>query len=80
MANEDYSLTAIGYFVNDFLLNYTQKKYEIGLAINNLFNVKWKETQFETITRLKNEAAVDGIAFTAGTKFAAVFHLSYFFR
>lgn len=79
-ANEDNSLTAVGYFVNDLVLNYTKSKYEIGLTINNLFNVKWKETQFETITRLKNEAAVNGVAFTAGTKFAAVAHLSYFFK
>ncbi|RYY24071.1 MAG: TonB-dependent receptor [Sphingobacteriaceae bacterium] len=79
-ANADYSLTAVGYLVNDLVLNYTKSKYEIGLTINNLFNVRWKETQFETITRLKNEAAVDGIAFTAGTKFAAMAHLSYFFK
>jgi hypothetical protein len=79
-ANEDYSLTAKGYFVNDLVLNYTKPKYEIGLTINNLFNVKWKETQFETLTRLKNQEAVNGIAFTAGTKFAAVLHVSYFFR
>ena len=79
-ANEDYSLIAVGYFVNDLVLNYTQKRYEIGLTVNNLFNVKWKETQFETTTRLKGESPVDGIAFTPGTKFAALVHMSYFFR
>lgn len=79
-ANQDYSLTAAGYFVNDLVLNYTQPKYEIGLTINNLFNVKWKETQFETVTRLKGESPVDGIAFTSGTKFATVAHVSYFFK
>jgi outer membrane receptor protein involved in Fe transport len=79
-ANEDYSLKAEGYFVNDLVLNYTRQKYEVGLTINNLFGVKWKETQFETVTRLKGQAAVDGIAFTAGTKFLAVAHVSYFFR
>ncbi|RYY30133.1 MAG: TonB-dependent receptor [Sphingobacteriaceae bacterium] len=79
-ANEAYSLTAKGYLVNDLVLNYTKRKYEIGLTINNLFNVSWKETQFETLYRLKNEAAINGIAFTAGTKFAAVAHLGYFFR
>lgn len=79
-ANEDYSLTAQGYFVNDLVLNYTKPKFEVGLTINNLFNVKWKETQFETLTRLKNQQPVNGIAFTAGTKFAALVHVSYFFR
>lgn len=65
-ANEDYSLKAEGYFVNDLVLNYTKRKYEIGLTVNNLFNVKWKETQFETVIRLKGQSAVDGIAFTPG--------------
>lgn len=78
-ANEDHSLTAAGYFINDFVLNYTRKKYEVGLTVNNLFNVKWKETQFETITRLKHEEPIDGIAFTPGTKLAALLHFSYFF-
>ncbi|MEP6612769.1 MAG: hypothetical protein ABJA76_12815, partial [Mucilaginibacter sp.] len=80
-ANEDYSLTAQGYFVNDLELNYTQPKYEIGVTINNVFNVQWKETQFDTVTRLQHEAnPVNGIAFTPGTKFAAVLHVSYFFK
>ncbi len=80
-ANADNSLIAKGYFVNDMVLNYTQPKYEIGVTINNLFNVQWKETQFDTVTQLKGETTpVDGIAFTPGTKFAAVLHLSYFFK
>ncbi|MBN8837773.1 MAG: TonB-dependent receptor [Sphingobacteriia bacterium] len=79
-ANEDYSLTAQGYFVNDFVLNYTGKKYEVGLTINNVFNVKWKETQFDTISRLKNEVApVEEINFTAGTKLAAKLSFSVYF-
>ena len=80
-ANEDYSLTAHGYLVNDFVLNYTQKKYEIGMSINNIFNVQWKETQFETLTKLKNETApVDEICFTPGSKFAAKLSFSLFFK
>ena len=40
--------------------------------LNNVFNTKWKETQFNTETRLKNEAeSVDEICFTPGTPFAA---------
>ncbi|MHA4810818.1 TonB-dependent receptor [Flavitalea flava] len=71
-ANEDYSLTATGYFVTDAVINYTQPKYEIGLVINNVLNTKWKETQFATLTRLKGEAVpVDEICFTPGTPFAA---------
>jgi hypothetical protein len=78
-ANADNSLTAEGYFINDLVLNYTTKRYEIGLTVNNIFNVKWKETQFETETRLKDRDAVNSIAFTAGTKFAALAHFSVFF-
>jgi hypothetical protein len=71
-ANEDYSLTAAGYFITDAVINYTRGSYEIGLVINNIFNTKWKETQFATETRLKGEAqAVDEICFTPGTPFAA---------
>lgn len=78
-ANEDYSLTATGYFITDLVLNYTAKRYEVGLTVNNLFNVKWKETQFETLTKLRNRDAVNSIAFTPGTKFAALAHVSFFF-
>ena len=71
-ANEDYSLTATGYFITDAVVNYTRGNYEIGLVINNIFNTKWKETQFATTTRLKGEAhPVDEICFTPGTPFAA---------
>ncbi|MEP6748517.1 MAG: TonB-dependent receptor [Bacteroidota bacterium] len=70
--NEDYSLTAVGYFVTDAVINYTRPRYEIGLVINNVFNTKWKETQFDTETRLKGEAQpVDEICFTPGTPFNA---------
>lgn len=76
-ANESNTLTAVGYFVTDAVINYTKPKYEIGLAINNIFNTKWKETQFDTVTRLKSEAApVDEICFTPGTPFAAKLSLA----
>ena len=57
--------TAKGYFITDAVLNYTKPRYEVGLVLNNVFNTKWKETQFDTETRLKNEAEfVDEICFT----------------
>jgi hypothetical protein len=78
--NEDYSLTATGYFITDAVINYTSPKYEIGLVINNILNTKWKETQFATETRLKGEApSVDEICFTPGTKFAAKLTFICFF-
>jgi hypothetical protein len=79
-ANEDYSLAAKGYFITDAVLNYTKPKYEIGVVINNVFNTKWKETQFDTETRLKNEASpVDEVCFTPGTPFAAKLSFTYKF-
>lgn len=79
-ANEDNSIVAKGYFVTDLQLNYAQKRYNIGLSIYNLFNQKWKETQFATESRLKNEAQpVEEIHFTAGSPFFAKASLTVFF-
>jgi hypothetical protein len=78
-ANEDYTLIASGYFITDLILSYKIKKLAFGLSINNLFNVKWKESQFVEETRLKGEEPVEGITFTPGTKFGATASLSYNF-
>ena len=79
-ANEDNSLVAKGYFVTDLAANYTQKKYEVGIEIQNLFNTKWREEQFEVESRLKNESMpVDEVSFTAGTPFFAKLKLAIFF-
>ncbi len=70
-ANEDNTLVAKGYFITDAIINYTQKKWEMGMSIENLFDRQWKEAQFDTESRLKNEAAtVDEIHFTPGTPFS----------
>jgi outer membrane cobalamin receptor len=79
-ANNDKSVIAKGYTVTDLSVNYTKKKYELGIAIENLFNVKWNETQFDTGSRLKNEPApVTEIHFTPGTPFFARMKLAVFF-
>lgn len=79
-ANEDNSLVAKGYFVTDLTANYTKRKYEIGLEIQNLFNTKWREEQFEVESRFKNEAMpVDQVSFTAGTPFFAKLKFAVFF-
>jgi CarboxypepD_reg-like domain/TonB-dependent Receptor Plug Domain len=81
-ANEDNSIEAKGYFLADASVNYTKKKYEVGLSAENLFNVKWNEAQFATESRLKNEpvgSSVTELNFTPGTplfikaKFAILF-------
>jgi hypothetical protein len=71
-ANENNSLVAAGYFVIDAVINYTRPRYEIGLIVNNVFNVRWKETQFATLTRLKGEVSpIEDVCFTPGTPLAA---------
>lgn len=79
-ANEDNSIVAKGYFVTDMQVNYAKKAYNIGLSVQNLFNTRWKETQFATESRLQNEAApVEEIHFTPGTPFFARLSLTLFF-
>lgn len=77
-ANEDNSVVAKGYCITDFSVNYQIKKISIGVNIDNIFNTKWKETQFLTETRLAHETdPVDEICFTAGTPFNARLILKY---
>jgi outer membrane receptor protein involved in Fe transport len=78
-ANEDNSVIAKGYFVNDLQLNYSKKRYNIGLSVQNLFNNRWKETQFATESRLQSETTpVNEIHFTPGTPFFARLSLTVF--
>lgn len=79
-ANEDNSLVAKGYFINDAYFNYSTQRLELGISLQNLFNKKWKETQFETESRLKNEPMpVSEIHFTPGTPFFAKLSVAYKF-
>lgn len=79
-ANEDGSVIAEGYLVNDLVINYTQKQYEFGIEIQNLFNVDWNEAQFDTESRLEFEPeAVSELHFTPGTPFFIKGSFSYFF-
>ena len=69
-----------GYFVSDLTCYYTKKKFEFGIEIQNLFNTKWREEQFQVTSRLKNETVpVDDINFTAGTSFFAKLEFAFFF-
>jgi hypothetical protein len=79
-ANEDNSVVAKGYFVVDAAINYTKKNWEAGLSIQNLLNSKWKETQFDTESKLQTEPApVSEIHFTPGTPFFARLSFTVYF-
>jgi TonB-dependent Receptor Plug Domain len=71
-ANENNTVIAKGYCILDAAINYTKKKWEAGLSVQNLLNTRWKETQFYTESRLQAEAMpVSEIHFTPGTPFFA---------
>ncbi len=79
-ANEDNSTIAKGYFVSDAAVSYVIKKVELQASAQNLFNTKWKETQFDTESRLRNEPdPVTEIHFTPGTPFSLRVGLTYNF-
>lgn len=79
-ANEDNSTIAVGHFIWDAVVNYTKRQWEAGIQIQNLFNTKWKETQFDTESRLQNEpGSVSEIHFTPGTPFFARASFTLFF-
>ncbi|WP_338034490.1 hypothetical protein [Lacinutrix algicola] len=52
----------------------------LGIAIENVFDTEWNETQFLTESRLQNETeSVEEIHFTPGTPFNAKASLTYKF-
>lgn len=79
-ANEDNSLNAEGYFLVDALLNYTKKRYQVGLSVENVWDKRWKEAQFATESRLRDEVEpVSEIHFTPGSPFFLKGSFSIFF-
>jgi len=79
-ANEAWSRTATGYFLMDASLNYTRKQWEVGIAVENIFNIYWKEAEFDTQSRLKGEEVpVTQIDYTPGTPRSFRGHVSFFF-
>jgi outer membrane receptor protein involved in Fe transport len=79
-ANENNSVTALGYFLLDGGITYTQRKFELGLSFENLLNVDWNEAQFDTESRLFDEAApVSELHYTPGTPFYVKGSIAVFF-
>jgi len=79
-ANEAWSRTATGYFLMDASLNYTRKQWEIGISVENIFNIYWKEAEFDIESRLKGEEVpVTQIDYTQGTPRSIKGHVTLFF-
>ncbi len=79
-ANEINTVTALGYFLLDGGVTYTQRKFELGLSFENLLNVDWNEAQFDTESRLFDEQApVSELHYTPGTPFFLKGSVSLFF-
>lgn len=79
-ANEDNSVTALGYFLLDGALTYTVPKFQISLNATNMLNQEWNEAQFDTETRLPNETAgISELCFTPGDPFFIKAGITFFF-
>ena len=80
-ADNENQITAYGYFLMDAMVKYRFKKYEVGMTVENIFNVNWNEAQFETLTRLPGEplAGINQLCFTPGAPRLIKGSLTYFF-
>ena len=79
-ANADNSVVARGYFLVDAGASYRFTKLEVGVSVENLLNTEWNQAQFDTESRLFNEAApVSELHFTPGTPFFLKGVVSYRF-
>ena len=66
--NETNSVIAKGYFLMDAVVAYKFSKIEVGFSVENLLNTTWNQAQFDTESRLFNEAEpVSELHFTPGT-------------
>lgn len=79
-ANEDNSVVARGYTLVNAGASYRLRAYELSATLENALNVEWNEAQFDTESRLKDEAApVSELHFTPGNPRNVRVALSYRF-
>ena len=79
-ANEDNSIVAKGYVITDLNVSYKFKRLTFGVIIKNVFNSEWKETQFATESRLRNETeSIEEIHFTPGAPISVMGNITYKF-
>jgi hypothetical protein len=79
-ANEDNSVVAEGHFLSRIILGYRFNRFRIFGQVENIFNVKWNEAQFDTESRLYYETSpVSELHFTPGNPFNIQAGISYEF-
>ena len=79
-ANENNTVTALGYTLLDGGITYTARKCEFGLSFENILNVDWNEAQFDTESRLFDEPEpVSELHYTPGTPFFVRGSATFFF-
>jgi outer membrane receptor protein involved in Fe transport len=79
-ANEDNTVTALGYFVTQAGLVYSFRQFSFSATVENLFNTAWNEAQFDTESRLAWETdPVSEIHFTPGNPRNIQLGISYRF-
>jgi outer membrane cobalamin receptor len=79
-ANENNTVTALGYRLIDGAINYATNKYALSVSAENILNIKWNEAQFDTESKLKTEnTSVSELHFTPGTPFYIKGGLTFFF-
>ncbi|MDO8365850.1 MAG: TonB-dependent receptor [Saprospiraceae bacterium] len=79
-ANENNTVTALGYTLLDGGITYTARKFELGLSFENILNMDWNEAQFDTESRLFDEQeSVSELHYTPGTPFFVKGSATFFF-
>ncbi|MFT7237321.1 MAG: outer membrane receptor for Fe3+-dicitrate [Cyclobacteriaceae bacterium] len=84
-ANEDQSSIAFGYTVVDLNATYDLGSFTFGVMVENVFDVDWNETQFDTESRIRlpngnlEAEPVSEIHFTPGTPISIRGSMTYKF-
>jgi outer membrane receptor protein involved in Fe transport len=79
-ANEDNSITALGYTLLNSTISYKYKKFVFHVTAENILNTKWNEAEFGTETRLKGEkTGISDLCFTPGNPRNFQFGIEYKF-
>ena len=67
-ANETNTVKAQGYFLVDAVASFKINQFEFSVSGENLLNTDWREAQFNTLSKLRDETnPVEEINYTPGT-------------